>query len=135
VRPKSIVYFERLQFSSLAIGITYALYALLTEGTRDWSGSVVFIFLFIVALIGGLTLLVSRCRSKVAMWVMIAMFIIGAPSTVRNIVSSGAVLESIEMAVQSIIQAVGLVLLFTPTARRWMSRRADPVKAEIEIFS
>jgi hypothetical protein len=38
------------------------------------------------------------------------------------------------MAAQVVGQSVAIGFLFTPSARRWMSRKPDP-KAESEIFA
>jgi hypothetical protein len=85
--------------------------------------------IFMLVLFGTLTLLVSRCRSKIAMWVSIAMFALGLPGFVHTI-ARGQVLGSEVIAVlQGIGQAAAYCLLFTPSARRWMNRENEKLPA------
>jgi hypothetical protein len=127
VRPKSIVYFERLQLGSYAVAIVYAFLA-------GFRGAAIIEILVIAAVFIGLTLLASRRRSRVATWIIVALFAVGMPIEVKNVFRAGMGLPSFEMTLVSGMQLVGLILLFTPPARRWMRRKPDP-EAEAEIFS
>ncbi|MBO0755136.1 MAG: hypothetical protein J2P54_04700, partial [Bradyrhizobiaceae bacterium] len=71
-----------------------------------------------------LALLVSRRRSKIAMWVSITLFALDAVFVTR-VVLIGTV-SPIEIAIRGlavlIVKGVAYSLLFTPSARRWMNR-------------
>ena len=78
-----------------------------------------------------LILLVSRRRSKIAMWILIAWFALSIPSLVQTIIR-GLLLESNIIVVlgrirvlQAIGQATAFALLFTASARRWMNRKDE----------
>ncbi|MBO0754687.1 MAG: hypothetical protein J2P54_02410 [Bradyrhizobiaceae bacterium] len=89
-------------------------------------------------LIGTLTLLVSRRRSKIAMWVSIALFAISFAVLVldigSDITSARLVWEHLITALEHIGAGVALGLLFTPSARRWMSRKDEKNEKLREIF-
>ncbi|MBX7534033.1 hypothetical protein K3165_13945 [Qipengyuania sp. 1XM1-15A] len=83
-------------------------------------GVAIFTFIFM----GGLTLLISRRRSKIAMWVSIAMLLLGLP-TVAALAESGQLIGSgWIMLAQTLGQIFAFSLLFTPAARQWM--RSSP---------
>jgi hypothetical protein len=83
------------------------------------------IFRFVLG--GTLTLLVSRRRSKIAMWVSIALFALGFFVVFVQSITDGVWLgpDIIFDALGNIGQAVAYILLFTPSARRWMNRKQD----------
>jgi len=116
------VYFEALYLASLAIG--------LVQSYLGWDelvgmASPAFILsvqLFTFGLIMGLTLFVSRRRSRVALWILIALFILGLPMFLQQ-VASGSLAGSGWIAVlQLAMQLVAMGLAFTPSARSWLNR-------------
>jgi putative flippase GtrA len=93
--------------------------------------AIIIILIFTFVLNGTLTLLVSRRRSKIAMWVSIALFALGlSVFLVQSTINGLLGLDGILSALQSICQGVAYGLLFTPSARRWM-RREDKL---LDIF-
>ena len=87
--------------------------------------------IFSYGLVGTLTLLVSRRRSNIAMWVSIAVFALGfSVFLVRSTTNGLLGLDGILSALQIIGQVVAYSLLFTPSARRWM-RREDKI---LDVF-
>jgi Kef-type K+ transport system membrane component KefB len=94
------------------------------------------VLIFMWALVGTLTLLVSRRRSKIAMWVSIAMAAWGIWSVVSEIIHGRRLLASdiVWVALESIAQVVAYALLFTPSARRWMSRKDENNEKLREVF-
>jgi hypothetical protein len=132
VRPKSIVYFERIIFGTLLLGVLQSYLgwdqAIAQAETLDRNKAVaitLIILIFTFVLIGTLTLLVSRRRSRIAMWVSIALFVLGLPALV-HLITSGQLLGSDNIAaIQGIGQVVAYALLFTPSARRWMRREDE----------
>ncbi|WP_141249435.1 hypothetical protein [Sphingobium sp. D43FB] len=79
-----------------------------------------------IALIVALTLLVSRWRSRVAMWISIILFAIGIPS-VFSLAAHGLLAGAHFITVlQTFGQLVAYGLLFTPEARAWMKAGTSP---------
>jgi hypothetical protein len=137
MRPKTIVYFEVIIFGTLLLGVLQSYLgwdqAIAQAGTLDRNKAVAFtltVLIFTFVLIGTLTLLVSRRRSRIAMWVSIAMYALGLPALVHLITSGQLLGSNIIAALQGIAQVVAYGLLFTPSARRWM-RREDEKLGEV----
>jgi MFS family permease len=145
VRPKAIVYFEWIIFGTLLLGVLRSYLGwdrviAQTATTLGRSSSFAIAFTLIVMILtfvvfGTLTLLVSRRRSKIAMWISIALFALGLLSFVQtigalfasNIIPAPQYIDQgvIIPALQTIGQTVAYGLLFTPSARRWMKREDE----------
>lgn len=121
MRPQTIVNFERIVFFTLILGLLQA-YLGWDRATQMASiGFVLTVQVFTFGLIGGLALLVARRRSNVSKWILIVMFAIGLPPSVRMI-AQGITLGSIWISVlQTVGQLIACGLLFTASARRWLS--------------
>jgi hypothetical protein len=135
-RPKTIVYFEWIIFGTLLLGILQnylgwdRVMAIGSPPDRSMQAAIYLSFLiFMLVLLGTLTLLVSRRRSKIAMWVSIAMFALGLPGFVQTIARGQALGSEIIAVLQGIGQAAAYGLLFTPSARRWMNRENEKLRA------
>jgi hypothetical protein len=129
MRPATIVAFERLNIGSFLLGLLNAFINwdyLVQLGAAAGLGTG-FAVLDIVAsgaFVIGLTLLVSRKRSKVAMWIMIVMY--GVGGIIMLLVPSvwaGPITKVIITVVSSVAQLLALGLLFTPSGRQWMGKR------------
>jgi hypothetical protein len=136
MRPKTIVYFERIIFGTLLLAVLQVylswdrIKAFGSPPDRDLQAVIYLIVLIVMsALVGTLTLLVSRRRSKIAMWVSIAMAAYGIWLVVSGILHERLLGSNIIPALQCVGQAVAYGLLFTPSARRWM-RREDEKERE-----
>jgi hypothetical protein len=128
-RPKEIVWFERLIFASLALGTVQVLIAL-KGGVPPSIETLLFGFGLPILL----TLLVSRRRSKAAMWVSIVLFVLGMPVTLW-LISSGLFPGSVPIAAaQTILQLVAYGLLFMPDAWDWLNRPV-PLASLHDTFS
>ena len=143
MRPKTIVYFERIIFGVLLLQnylswdqIIGALaedatdhntiVALAEESATDRNtilAGVITLSIFDFVLVGTLTLLVSRRRSKIAMWILIALGALDLSLAALGIIQG--VSDIIWAALESIGQVVAYGLLFTPSARRWMNRKDE----------
>ena len=125
MRPATIVTFERLIFAMLALGLVQ-LWSNLQKLTTLPKGFVLMIAAAMVALIILLTLLVSRRRSKVAMWISIVLFLLGLPALVTTVrlMLAGVVmpLAGGMDVMQNLLELIAYGLLFTPSARRWMNK-------------
>lgn len=125
MRPATIVAFERLIFAMLALGLVQ-LWSNLRTLTAPSKNFVLIIAVVMVALIVLLTLLVSRRRSKIAMWIAIVLFVLGIPALVSTVklalVGAVTALGAGMDVVQNLLELVAYSLLFTPSARRWMNR-------------
>jgi hypothetical protein len=126
MRPQAIIWFERLNLSTLVLGVVQSWLA--WDALMKIGQSVAFILgvqIFSFGLVIALTLLVSRRRSKVAMWVLIVFFVLGLP-TMFKVLRDGMLFGSHAIsAIQTIAQFAALALLFTGPARRWMNRESD----------
>jgi hypothetical protein len=132
VRPRAIVYFERIIFGTLLLGVLQSYLGwnrvIAAAPAADGNSAVAFtliILTFTFVLIGTLTLLVSRRRSKIAMWISIALFVLGLPSFVQTVIRGVLFASNLIAVLQAIAQGVAYGLLFTPSARRWMSRKGE----------
>ena len=135
MRPKSIVYFERIIFGTLLLGVLQSYLgwdqAIVQAETLDRNKAVaitLIILIFTFVLIGTLTLLVSRRRSKIAMWILIAWVVLGLSLFLLRLVQSTGGLLGLDIvrvigaALYFIGEGAAVGLLFTPSARRWMNR-------------
>jgi len=149
VRPKTIVYFEVIIFGVLllqnnlgwdqiigALNGADSLFARLAEDSGTYRNTIVAgaitLSIFDFVLVGTLTLLVSRRRSKIAMWILIALGALDLSLTALGIIQ--AVSDIIWAALESIGQVVAYGLLFTPSARRWMRREDEKDEKLREVF-
>jgi hypothetical protein len=147
VRPKTIVYFERLVFGTLLlsalhnylvwdqiIGPALAEDAALDRNTAVAIAITAIIFNFV--LVGTLTLLVSHRRSKIAMWLLIAQGALVLSLTALGIIQARRLLASdvIWEALEIVGQVVAYALLFTSSARRWMRREDEKTEKLREVF-
>jgi hypothetical protein len=131
VRPKTIVYFEWIIFGALLLGILEKylgwdaiVWAARTNPNSPPVAFTLAILIFSFVLNGTLTLLVSRRRSKIAMWVLIALCALSVPSIL--VAWTRRPLESdIMSAAQFVSILVAYVLLSTPSARRWRNREDE----------
>jgi hypothetical protein len=136
VRPKTIVYFERIMFGILLLG-TLQLLAIAPVAT--WYILILIFSLLVVTL----TLLVSRRRSKVAMWILIAWFVLNVTNAIWLILLESNIIVAtvsigaearIRILLQGTGQAAALGLLFTRSARRWMNREDEKNERLREVF-
>jgi hypothetical protein len=136
MRPKTIVYFEWIIFGTLLLsGLqVYLSWDEVLPAARN-SYLATQIGSFVV--IGTLTLLVSRRRSKIAMWVCIALLVLDLLNI--HLFAIGLhTRESLQLGLQPgptvrilavlIGQGVAYSLLFTPSARRWLRREDEKVR-------
>ena len=135
---RTIVYFEWIIFGTLLLS---ALQSYLgwdraivqaAPSHRDLAVAIIIMLIFEFVLPGTLTLLVSRRRSKIAMWVLIAWFALGLVSTddITRFLFSTVLrlrLETTDIIAVALLigQVVAVGLLFTPSARRWMRREDE----------
>jgi hypothetical protein len=140
MRPQSIVNFERIIFGTLALGLiqhflSWDQSVKMAEATN--SNPVTYLLgiqITTFALITTLTLLVSRRRSKIAMWISIVMFLVGLP-LFFTIAFRGFLFGShLISTLQVLGQTVAFALLFTRSARQWMNR-IEPQSDLRETFS
>jgi hypothetical protein len=142
VRPKTIVYFEWIIFGVLLLGALQ--WYLVWNGQwvlasdEDLRAPFIAVQLFTIVLVGTLTLLVSRRRSKIAMWVSIVLFALTVVGSLESYIALGTTDIIFDPGVMCnlvvlIGKGVAYGLLFTPSARRWMRREDDMAKLG-EVF-
>lgn len=135
-----IVNFERLMVGTIA---TAWLQMMLSwnEMVRRLSLTMSHPALFLIILMGVMTalyllptLLVSRRRSKIAMWILVLLFVMGIPGFVRALGSGQLIGSPLLTILQEIGQLIALVLLFLPRSRAWF-RREDEKPNLLSTFS
>lgn len=125
-RPAEIVWFERLMLVTLALGLLHGV--LLVPTSRFGVGPALALIvpsIVVFALFVSLTLLVSRRRSSVAKWLLIALMALVLAISIRQLVSSLFFGILVITLAQTLGQFLALALLFTSTSRRWF-RREQP---------
>lgn len=132
MRPWTIVYFERLFAFTLVLAIPHAwLAGDFNEGIGDvfWSlGLTIVISVFLI-------LMISRRRSKVAKWVLVAMTILGILYA-AVLLSQGVDLQLSPWfaAIQFVGQIAAVALLFFPSSRNWFAH-IDTTENLTDTFS
>jgi hypothetical protein len=139
VRPKTIVYFERITLGMILLGVlqSYLTWDRVAQAAAAYPGGarpIIIMLIFTFALFATLTLLVSRRRSKIAMWILIALFALGLYGIVESVTREQLGSALIMTALGQIVQGVALGLLFTPSARRWMNREDEKNERLREVF-
>ena len=122
MRPESIVWFERLYIASLAIAA-----AVVAMGW-DSTGRIPTIVLLAGIALGlllplVLVLLVSRRRSGIAKWVLVALFLLGLAANLATYDPGKSLRLDITALLTTAMQMLALALLFTAPARAWLARR------------
>ena len=119
MRPKNIIYFENLILASLFLGgvQSYLQWPMLIQ--KASIGFVLFIQLSVFAVFLTLTLLVSRRGSRIAMWISIALFVLGLPVYFSQI-SGGSIKPNFISMTQLVLQFAAFSLLLSPSVRDWM---------------
>jgi hypothetical protein len=143
VRPKTIVYFEWIILGTLLLSFLSFLRELsqLAQFGHSTAGNFLYLLILIriitFVVIGTLTLLISRRRSKIATWVLIAWFALNfarfvtSLSLLRTASQLGYAIVSLAFL---IVRGVACGLLFTPSARRWMNRDDKKNEKLREVF-
>ena len=111
--PLSIRLFETLQILSVIIGTINGFAAIGLDLVNTVVGAVVVL---------ALTFLVSRRRKDWARWALLALFVLGMAVTAWNVsalLSFGYVAATVAFSVD-VMNAVALVLLFTPESANWL---------------
>lgn len=123
MRPREIVLFERIMFGTLLIGVIKSYLSWDHLVAIAPAAVVIGGQALIIALMAGLTLLVSRRRSNIAKWVLVALFALGLPAVAK--LTSDGVLEgsNVLTALQIVGQVVAYGLLFTTASRGWLSKQ------------
>jgi drug/metabolite transporter (DMT)-like permease len=129
-RPSEIIWFERMIFGTLILGVlqSWLAWPMLVK-----MASPSFIFttqMFTFAVIGGLTLLISRRRNNVAKWIAIVMLLLGTPIAVWQAVTGQMQGSALISIVQGAGQLFAYALLFTPASRAWF--KSTDLKAIFE---
>lgn len=125
MRPKSIVTFELLFVATLILGSLQVWFGWEYLQQVGSIGFFLIVQIITFSMLGGLVLLVSRKRSKIAMWIIITFTVAGLPMIYASI-SSSQIIGSIWIALlQTACQITGIVLLFFPSSRKWMATKNE----------
>ena len=123
MRPRSVRAFEQLFLLSLLLAVVQAVVGWEELSRRGSKGEMLAVLGLSIGTLAGLTLLVSRGRSRSAKWVMTLLLLIGLPLFVMSGVE-GTLTGSPWLAlVQAALQAGSLALLITREARQWLQEK------------
>jgi hypothetical protein len=132
--PSNVARFEQLMYASLLIG--------LFNSALTWNQNVaraskiggayfvLYIQVFVLAFIVLFIWLVARRRKNWARWVLLVLFVLGMPGTVR-VVRHWLSIEPVAGVlnlVQILAQVIALVYVFTGNARDWFKGTPAPVE-------
>ncbi len=120
-RPSEIIWFERLMFGSLALGIfnSWLRWPELLAVSQGRVGLVLATQIFTLVLLSALYLWISRGRSVVGKWIAISMFVLGVPFSILAHFQTGMLPIGLIFLVQTIAGFIALGLLFSRSARLW----------------
>jgi hypothetical protein len=134
--PSNVVWYERLMYGSLLLGLVNVLSVLRREPslTSDQLIVVIGIVVVIMVVFGVVFVwLVARRRHGWPRYVFAVLAVLGVPATVKMVGTdlSAQPLEAGLSAAQLVMQVVALFLIFTGNAREWFVRApaAAPVYA------
>ncbi len=123
MRPDSVIWFERLSLASVALGVFQSGHGWKEATALASVPFVLFIQIFVSIFIVTMVLLVSRRHSRIAMWALIVLFVLGLP-TIYAVFAAGLYFGVQSLAViQTTLQFVALILLFTPASRAWLKAK------------
>lgn len=124
MRPDSIAAFEAVFFASLALGVLQS--ALQWQHLTAIASTpfVVIIQCTVFAVLLLLILGVSRGRSKWAKRFLVLGFALGIPATYHLLKQDAIAITTILALVQTSLQAIGLSMLFTPSAITWLGDKS-----------
>ena len=136
MRPATIVNFERLIFATVALAAVQDVigwHQMIAEAGNRFSNPTAFIIVtqvitFLILI--GLTLLISRRGSRVAMWIALVLFALGIPAFIVLVQKGSLFGNGAISAIQTFVQLIAYSLLSTPSARIWMRNKRN-VKAAI----
>ena len=131
-RPAGIIWFERIMFGTLALGAIQSW--LLWPSITSVAGPAFLLTVEagVLAFFAGLTLLVSRRRSNIAKWILIALAVVGFPFTVTHYLQGRYLGVPLIGLIQSVGQLLAYGLLFTDQSRKWLRR--DEAKTLNSVF-
>jgi hypothetical protein len=122
-KPRQVVLAVQLLWAMLALGAVNSAvqWPRLTESVS--LGMVLSVQLVTLAVIGGLTIMISRGRNW-ARIVYLVLFLIGVPGFVVQMpgLFAYSVLAGLLSAAQGLAQVVAMLLVFTEPGRRWYRR-------------
>ena len=134
MRPRLIVWFERVILGTVALNILACWINWPAFLTVVSPALAIVTQALMISLVIVLTFLISRRRSKIAMWASIFIYLISVLSFIAALsrgvpykLGAIGVLQRIIPVAQILGQTLAYSLLFSPTARNWMNRReVDP---------
>jgi hypothetical protein len=131
MRPGTILAFELLYLASLASAVFRVAIAWSRTSAEGPIHMILAVLFFSLVLNLALVLFVSRRRSRVAKWILVALFLFGLTSYLRFLETGVRSFDDWAETGLGLVQALGIGLLFTPSARAWLAApRARPPSAE-----
>lgn len=122
-RPSEIVWFERLMFGSLALGIfnSWWRWPELLAVSQGRVGFLLTTQLLTLIILSTLYLWISRGRSVVGKWIAITLFVLGIPFSILAHFQTSLSPISLVFLAQTAASLIAYGLLFTQPARVWFN--------------
>jgi hypothetical protein len=121
MRPGTILAFEWLFLASLASAVVRVGIAWSQSVMQGPIQLVLGVLFFSLVLNLTLVLFVSRRRSRIAKWILVALFLIGLTSYLRFLVTGVRSFDDWAEIGLGLVQALGIAMLFTTSAREWLA--------------
>ena len=135
MRPRSIVWFERVYAASVALGLANSVVRLdsmqaalsrdLGDAANGMGGAIIFITLGLSLAVSALLwFYIARRASSVAKWLLVAIYaysLISLPGALAGV--RAGLLPAWWLAATWALQIAIVVLLFRPDARAWFARK------------
>ena len=121
-RPKNVARFEWLIYSSLFVGMVYAI-AIFRDLDQRSIGSLPFVLGLFCLLIW----LIARRRKNWARWILLILWLAAAYPEIKDLVASTNPhhIVTILPVVRDLLQLAAVSLLFSPSSNSWFRPRTD----------
>jgi hypothetical protein len=133
-RPPAIMLFEIVFTTAISVSIIHVLIGW-AEISSEMLGNYRLIFAILLILTYGLLmslcLLVSRRRSVIAKWLLLAIFAYIVLTMLRSIAGGRIPVLTPTTVTQLSLDVLALSFLFTPTAQRWISLRPQALAVRV----
>jgi hypothetical protein len=118
--PTNVVWFERLAYASLGLGLLDLALDLQNLSRLSPAVSLIGTLVLTLGVIALLIWLVARRRQGWARWALLALYLLGLPFFFRNLMQQSLLSVPISL-LQMVLQGVALFFVFTGDAKAWFA--------------
>ena len=123
MRPRGIIIFERLFVFSVLAWVPEVIldWRNITANTRLSAESILILDGLVALAFLSIVLRVSRKRGKVSKWILTLVMLYGIPLDIWQTFQHTLKMSDAFSLLQTVLQAIGVSMLFTPASRAWLS--------------